>query len=260
MIGQVVLAKNGDREAYAPIHTKLTRQSDPVSVAKALFGQTGCHCLYLADLDSFEGARPGWPIFTELADIGFSLWVDADWFRGESRLDAFGNESGKSVRPIVSTEQISDWKQFDRLEKLCKDGLDPIFSVDLRNGKVMSRNDALASESAKEILKRVVGAGVRTVIWLDVANVGTHCGVATNLESMHDIQTQFPEIAFVTGGGVRNPDDARELLSAGCKHVLVASAIHDCKFRPDDVTQLTEIRNLGESGVTGQRTDKGKLC
>ena len=89
MIGQVVLARDGNREQYQPIHTKLTHQSDPVAVARALFGQTGCDCLYVADLDSFEGAKPNWKIYRQLLELGFQLWVDADWLSGERSIGGF---------------------------------------------------------------------------------------------------------------------------------------------------------------------------
>ena len=79
MISQVVLAARGDRETYRPVHTKLTHSSQPIEVAKAIFNQTGCDVLYLADIDSFNGAHPNWKVYNELVNAGFGLWLDANW-------------------------------------------------------------------------------------------------------------------------------------------------------------------------------------
>ncbi len=243
MIGQVVLARDGNRERYQPIHTKLTRHSDPVTVARALFGQTGCDCLYVADLDSFEGAKPCWKIFLQLLDIGFQIWVDADWLSDDDRLDVFKSESrSKSIRPIISTEQITDENQFMRVERLCRENLQPLFSVGLRDGKLLCKCQQLSNCCPRELVRRAYGCGIRSLIWLDVASVGTNRGVDQTLEAINEIQAEFPDLALISGGGVRNPSDAGQLLAAGCQHVLVASAIHDCKFRPDDVTRLEGYR------------------
>jgi phosphoribosylformimino-5-aminoimidazole carboxamide ribotide isomerase len=248
MIGQVVLARDGNRERYQPIHTRLTRESDPVTVARALFGQTGCDCLYVADLDSFEGAKPGWNIYDRLLDVGFQIWVDADWLSQYDRLDVFKDESqAKSIRPIISTEQISDENQFEQLEKLCREKINPLFSVDLCDGELLSRCKQLRNRCPRDIVRQAYQCGARSLIWLDVAAVGTHRGVKQSLATIKEIQAEFPDLAIISGGGVRNPGDASLLLAAGCQHVLVASAIHDCKFRPDDITRLDSYRGNSRS-------------
>ena len=48
-------------------------------------------------------------------------------------------------------------------------------------------------------------------------------------------------MCLVSGGGIRDAADAQCLLNAGCQHVLVASAIHDCRFTPDDVAKLAAL-------------------
>lgn len=245
MIGQVVLARDGDRERYQPLHTKLTRDSDPVKVARALFGQTGCDCLYVADLDSFAGAKPSWKIYRQLLDVGFQIWVDADWLSDADRLPVFEQESqARSIRPIISTEQISDESQFEQLKRLCSENFHPVFSVDLRDGKLLSKCKQLSNQCPREIVRQAYACGIRSLIWLDVALVGTHRGVDHAVETIREIQSEFPDVTLTSGGGVRNPEDAGQLLTAGCQHVLVASAIHDCKFRPDDVTKLAGFRKM----------------
>ena len=108
MIGQIVLAQGGQRDAYRPVHSRLTTSSEPLDVARAMFAQTGCDCLYLADIDSFSGASPNWPVFNQLVNHGFQLWIDADWFAREHYL-AIGQsiDQPQQIRPIVSSETMA---------------------------------------------------------------------------------------------------------------------------------------------------------
>ena len=69
MIGQIVLAQSGNRDEYRPVHSRLTGSSQPSDVAQAIFNQTGCNQLYLADIDSFAGAAPNWRVYQELLDL-----------------------------------------------------------------------------------------------------------------------------------------------------------------------------------------------
>jgi len=77
MIGQIVLAEGGNRDQYRPVDTKLTRSPQPLDVARAMFQQTGCDWVCLADIDSFSGAAPAWHVYGQLLEAGFGVWVDA---------------------------------------------------------------------------------------------------------------------------------------------------------------------------------------
>jgi len=68
MIGQVVLAQGGNRDEYRPVHSRLTGSSQPLDVAQAIFNQTGCNWLYVADIDSFAGAAPNWQVYQQFSD------------------------------------------------------------------------------------------------------------------------------------------------------------------------------------------------
>ena len=244
MIGQIVLARGGHRDQYTPIHTKLTTSSDPMVVARAMFGQTGCDCLYLADLDSHEGAKPNQRIYKELLQAGFSLWVDADWLIHE-RLDILIEEfSQLPIRPIISTEAISDAKQLERLDELVKREFAPIFSIDVKGDSILTKSEALSGLSPVELAKRAVDHGVQSLIYLNLEVVGTDRGIAQTAEIVRQIHGALPTLNLISGGGVRSVADAAELMQAGCQHVLVASAIHECKFRPDDITMLNERRSM----------------
>lgn len=242
MIGQIVLARCGDRESYRPVHSKLSSDAGPVAVARALFNQTGCDCLYLADLDSFEGASPSWEVYRDLMEPGFRLWVDADWLSNESYLKTIQAEfESKQLRPIISSETLEDVRQLSAIADLVSDGWDPIFSLDLDGENVLGKSATIRATAARELVSEAVEQGARSVIVLNLQSVGSSGG-ASQLQLIAQLHSEFERIDLISGGGVRNAKDAEALLAAGCQHVMVASAIHDCTFRPDDVTELNEFR------------------
>ncbi len=245
IIGQVVWAKGGHRGCYAPVHSSLTNSANPLDVARAIFNQTGCDCLYVANIDSFAGATPISPIYSELAKAGFSLWIDADWM-GSLNCDERTEQILKlaeetDVRLIFSSETMTSFDEFSIIAGLVKSGAKPIFSLDMRNGEVISKSDKLTSVQPVEMITAAWQAGVKDMILLDLESVGTYGGVST-IPMIEKTISLYPEARLISGGGVRDQADAQKLLTAGCQHVLVASAIFDCKFTPDDVANLTPFR------------------
>jgi phosphoribosylformimino-5-aminoimidazole carboxamide ribotide isomerase len=237
MIGQIVLAQGGNRDAYRPVHSRLTTSSIPIDVAQAIFNQTGCDWLYLADIDSFAGAAPNWSVYQNLLDHGFGLWIDADWLTGdryeqiESRLDT------RRVKIILSSETLSSHNQFSVFESLIQNDLSPIFSLDKKGESVISQNGSLAELSQYELVQLAYQRGVREMIILDLNEVGTGNGFQSTGNSamlIEQIKEELPDVRITSGGGVRNPNDVRHWIDAGCDHVLVASAIHNGTFTPDD--------------------------
>ena len=265
MIGQIVLAKAGDRESYRPVHSRLTASSDPVEVAMAMHSQTGCRQFYLADIDTFEGALPNWTVYQRLAERGLQLWVDADWTGDRARRLIELSEtlaSPGAIVPIVSSEPLRDLTELELLSQFKSSDLSPIFSLDLKAGEVMTRVDppvvddsdaaqtdsiqvpccvgqsSAAQVTAPQWIASAIEQGARHAIVLDVANVGTEAG-PSHQQMLSQLRTQFPDLLLSSGGGIRMASDAQALLNSGCNHVLVASAIHNCAFTPDDVAGLT---------------------
>ena len=180
MIGQVVWAKGGNRGNYAPVHSSLTASAQPVDVAKAIFNQTGCDCLYVANIDSFAGATPVSDVYQELTEAGFSLLIDADWMSSlhcDQRVDQILSLAQNSdVRLVFSSETMSSWNEFSIVEGLVKNGLKPIYSMDIRGGKVIAKSDELTSTTPIEMIRRAQEVGVDTIILLDLHSVGTGNG------------------------------------------------------------------------------------
>ena len=74
--------------------------------------------------------------------------------------------------------------------------------------------------------------GVARLIVLDLAAVGVGQGSKT-LELCERLRAASGELEIVTGGGVRNAEDLRELAAAGVDGVLIASALHDGRVSPE---------------------------
>ncbi len=250
MIGQVVLASGGNRDAYHPVASKLIRSSNPLDVAKAMFAQTGCNCLYLADIDSFSGAEPNWLVYNTLLEAGFGLWIDADWIsrnHADSILHKMKSLAGLKI--ILSSETMTSLSDFERLEKWVSNGLKPIFSLDKCGDVVITRPGEMKDASPLEWIQHAYQHGVRDLIVLDLSLVGTMRGVESSPDDslsilFQEIRAEFSDVTLISGGGIRDVDDARQLIKMGCQHVLVATAIHERRFTPDDITDLAGLTFL----------------
>ena len=247
MIGQVVWARGGDRGNYAPVHSPLVQSARPVDVAQAIFRQTGCRCLYVADIDSFSGARPAWEIFQELTDAGFELWIDADWMTRLEQADPADAdrvlELGRqaNVRLIISTETIQSLAQLETVSRLVQQGLNPVFSIDINGDQLIARPGELLEITIHELVRTVYAHGVRTLILLDLQSVGNYDG-GQLADLIAEISGELPDLHLISGGGIRSTDDVQTLLNAGCDAVLVASAIYDCRITVGDIEGLERSR------------------
>jgi phosphoribosylformimino-5-aminoimidazole carboxamide ribotide isomerase len=245
MIGQIVLAQGGKRDDYLPVNSKLTRSSQPMDVAKAIFHQTGCSTFYLADIDSFAGAEPNWKVYRQLLDTDFGLWIDANWLK-ENRTETLLNhlEHREKLKLIISSETIQSFDQIDQIAKLREQGIEPIFSLDQSDELVLSKSPELSRANPLEWILQATAQGIDELIVLDLTRVGTMRGISEDdpwCPFFQEIRNELPDVHLTSGGGVRCAEDAAQLLRSGCDHVLVASAIHQCRFTHDDIEALMTL-------------------
>jgi phosphoribosylformimino-5-aminoimidazole carboxamide ribotide isomerase len=73
------------------------------------------------------------------------------------------------------------------------------------------------------VAERAAEAGAGTIIVLDLARVGTACGV--DLELMAAVRRAAPGLGLFAGGGVRSAADLDQLARTGCDGALVATAL-----------------------------------
>ena len=243
--GVVVRGIGGRRSEYRPIETPLCPSADPVAVACAIRDKFGLDEYYVADLDAIAGAEPAWPIFHALMAAGMRLLVDAgvaDRERGAA-LANFRADGSRLTGVIVGLESLAPSGQTLAGEGLAASlapliaavGADRlIFSVDLKEGRPLTNVPAWRELTPQRIAAEAVGAGVRRLIVLDLANVGVGQGIGT-LDLCRQIRAEHPHVEMIAGGGVRGVHDLHSLAAAECDAALVASALHDGRLRADAV-------------------------
>ena len=197
--GTAVHAVRGERERYRPI-------GDPLSLARRF----GLDELYVADLDAISGGGVQNETIASLARMA-RVMVDA----GVSEPERAHALRDLGVRVVVGTETLTDADALDRLPGA-------VLSVDLRDGRTLSRDPQLAGLPALDAVARL--AGPREVIVLDLARVGT--GMGPDVDTIAELHAAFPDLELLAGGGVRDRADLRALAEAGAAGALVATALH----------------------------------
>jgi phosphoribosylformimino-5-aminoimidazole carboxamide ribotide isomerase len=204
--------------------------TDPVALARSARDVLGLTDLYMADLDSILGESPAnGELFRALRDLGLTLWVDAG-VRGPEDVPALV-EAGV-VRIIVGLETARGPGALAKIVEAA--GADRVvFSLDLHRGRPMiDTRAAWGTDEAAEIAARAIDAGVRRLIQLDLARVGTGRGVLTP-----EIRPSG-RVEWIVGGGVAGIEDVRELAGAGFDGVLVGSALHGGRITVDDLESI----------------------
>jgi phosphoribosylformimino-5-aminoimidazole carboxamide ribotide isomerase len=208
--GAAVHAVRGERERYRPI-------GDPLSLARTFTGELGLDELYVADLDAIGGGGGQDAMIAELAREA-RVMVDAgvsEPERARALLDLGAH------RVVVGTETLTGADALDRL--LAEPGA-IVLSVDLRDGRALSRDPRLAGLPALDAVARLHRADLREVIVLDLARVGS--GMGPDVGLIAELHAAFPGLELLAGGGVRDAGDLRALADAGAAGALVATALH----------------------------------
>jgi phosphoribosylformimino-5-aminoimidazole carboxamide ribotide isomerase len=231
---QVVRGVAGRRDQYRPLQTRLVEGSDPVSVATAIRSTFGYSQFYLADLDAILNGEPNKSILQALCADRFSLVVDAGLRRSQDAGPIFDIGVAQVVAGLETLESPRELAELVRHYGCGR----IVFSLDLREGKILPNGSAWPSEPF-EVAHCAVDAGCTQLIVLDIARVGTGGGVPT-LGLCDQIRRTFPAVTILTGGGVRDVEDLRTLDRAGIDGVLIGSALHDGTISPSDLAEFGE--------------------
>ena len=223
--GAAVHAVRGEREGYRPLRSEIVAGSDPVEVARAVRDRFGLDELYVADLDAIAGGVPHREVLAALAcEAQVMVDAGASEAAGVRQLLELG-----AARVVIGTETLAGGAALERLRVELPDA-PLVLSLDLRADRVLSRDADLAGLSAAEVLARLAPAGMREVIVLDLARVGS--GAGPDVALLRDLRARFPELELLAGGGVRDAADLRALAEAGAAGGLVATAIHGGMLSP----------------------------
>ncbi|CAM5767295.1 hypothetical protein LMIY3S_02113 [Labrys miyagiensis] len=206
--GQVVRARAGDREHYAPIVTPLSATADPVDVARGLLGLVSARHIYVADLDAIEGRGRDIESVRRLAATfpQVDLWIDA----GIGTLE----EAEKLLEPGHCSLVLGSESQVDSNLLKAMAGR-AVLSLDFRGNQFMGP-PALLNDSS---------LWPDRIIVMTLARVGT--GLGPDLDRLAWVRALAPQAKVYAAGGLRGPDDIASLVDIGVSGVLVASALHD---------------------------------
>lgn len=226
--GVVVRGVAGDRANYQPIVSCLTEETKAVGVAGAIRDRFGLTDFYVADLDGIQFGRPNWEAYRDLVAAGFRLRIDA----GIS-----GIKLARDVLDAGAAEVIVGLESCPNpglLESLCEScGPDRlIFSLDLKGGRPFGETSGWKSDDPEVIARKAVEAGIKSLIVLDLAQVGRNAGLST-LQLCARLKA-LP-VKIITGGGVRDSNDLQTLRENRIDGVLIASALHDGRLTESDL-------------------------
>jgi phosphoribosylformimino-5-aminoimidazole carboxamide ribotide isomerase len=236
MAGQVVHGIAGNRSAYRPIQSPLATGADPASIAAA-FHKLGFAQAYVADLDAIAGAPPDIASYAAIRSAGLrDLSIDA----GVVDIDHAGRLIAAlppGLPPITIVAGLESLASPAALKALVQsrgpDGV--LFSLDLKAGQPLTTSTGWRGMTSIGIARLVVEGGVRRILLLDLADVGTDSGTRT-ADLVAEIRALQPDVELWTGGGVRNRDDLLRQEAAGVSAVLVASALHNRQLGPKELT------------------------
>lgn len=219
--GVVVHARRGERDAYAPLRSPLVDGSEPVAVARALCAVCRTSTLYVADLDALAGEPADVATLSALAAVA-DPWVDAG---ATTRERAAELAAAGVARNVVGTESLTGDEADEDEAANRTTTLRRVLSIDLREGKLISPRRELAGREAVAAASLATALGVRELLVIDLALVGS--GAGPPLHAVEQLAEVLPGVAIYAGGGVRHDADVRALESAGATGALVATALHE---------------------------------
>ena len=226
----VVRGVAGQRDEYRPVESCFAESANAVDMALAIRRTFGLNQLYVADLDAILDREPNWPVYQQLVELEFELLIDAGV---STAADVAGVLAAGAKQVIVGLET---WPLLSSLEMLLATAGEEniIFSLDMKDGRPVSKFRDMTNDDPADIGACVLEAGVREMIVLDLGSVGMKSGLPT-LELCRELNDFAPNSRLITGGGVRNPDDLKQLADEPIDGILVASALHDGSITAEDI-------------------------
>jgi len=226
--GVAVHGIQGERERYQPLKSVLCRSADPLEIALT-FESLGFTGLYLADLDAILGKSANFSIYRKIVtETGLDLMVDAgigDFARAEEVLAA------EVSKIVVGSETLESLDFLGQVVKAFGEGR-VVVSIDLKEGKVLSASEVIASLDAVSFAQELGKMGVNQIILLDLTRVGTEQGI--NRALLRNI-LEKTGVEVLVGGGIRSLQELEELRKLGVSGALVATILHNGKLKVDEL-------------------------
>jgi len=221
--GVAVHGIRGERERYQPLKSILCKSADPLDIAST-FGSLGFSSLYLADLDAILGRSSNFNIYRQImTQTSLDLMVDA----GIAGITKAEKVLATEVSKIVIGSETLDSLDFlgQAVKAFGEDKI--VVSIDLKEGKVLSASEAIASMDAVSFAQELGKIGVKHIILLDLDRVGTEHGI--NWALLRRVLAKTG-VEVLVGGGIRSLQELLELRKLGVSGALVATILHNGKL------------------------------
>lgn len=212
MHGQVVQARQGQRQHYQPIQSQLTNSSQFFDVVDAILQVYAFDCLYIADLNAITGnvVQPNHQAIIQQAIQRYpqiSWWVDA----GFSQPDILASWLMPGMTPILASESIDHIETYHQLHEMAPHS---ILSLDFFEEGYRGPTNLLTTPQV----------WTTPTLVMSLPKVGAKKG--PDLEKICELKQRHPQSILYGAGGVRHASDLTALQHAGAEGVLVASALH----------------------------------
>ncbi len=225
--GVAVHGIRGERERYQPLKSTLCRSADPLDIAST-FDSLGFSSLYLADLDAILGKSANFSIYRQImTQTRLDLMVDAG-IADISKAEVLATEVSKIV---IGSETLGSLDFLGQAVKAFGEGK-VVVSIDLKEGKVLSVSEAIASMAAVSFAQELRKIGIDQIILLDLDRVGTEHGI--NLALLRSV-LEKTGVEVLVGGGIRSLQELEELRKLGVSGALVATILHNGKLQIDEL-------------------------
>lgn len=217
---QVVRAKMGERQFYAPLATPLAATSAPRDVIQGFLSLHPFKTIYVADLDAIEGRAPHEDVLAELQMLfpDLTFWVDPG-IRTLSEAQTWLAHNKADL--VIGSETFQDAASFEAL----RDDPRIILSLDFRGDTFLGPRALLDDESLWP----------RRLIVMTLARVGSDAG--PDVARLETLVKSAGSRKIYAAGGLRGKDDLALLREAGAAGILVASALHDGRLRGEDLAR-----------------------
>jgi phosphoribosylformimino-5-aminoimidazole carboxamide ribotide isomerase len=226
--GIAVHGIRGERKHYQPLKSLLCNSVDPLEIASA-FESLSFNSLYIADLDAIQGKPANYKIYRNIiSETGLELMIDtgiSDTTKAETVL-----KTGVQ-KIVIGSETLNE---LDFVTQAIKDfaAEKVVVSIDLNQGKLLSKSESIASLDAVSFLNQLSDLGACQFILLELDRVGTEHG--TNFSLMKNIMEQT-EVELMVGGGIHSLQELEELRALGVSGALIATVLHNGKLSVDEL-------------------------
>ncbi|MFB0562857.1 MAG: HisA/HisF-related TIM barrel protein [Candidatus Lokiarchaeia archaeon] len=231
--GKAVQAIRGERQKYQPIKTVLTPSSEPTEIALAFQEIFGFNEMYIADLDAIQGSGSNLEVLKNISDnTDLKLIIDAGV---NNPRDAMRILDAGANKVIIATETLYSVKQLKECVKAVgKQGI--VGSLDYKEGRILTKSEEIMKLKPVQVAEIFEKKGVGEIIFLELSKVGTLQGLETG--TLKEL-IQAVNIPVLTGGGIDSVREIIDLQNLGIAGVLVATALHKGKIRPEDLQNMT---------------------